>query len=58
MSNELIFALVCAIAALAYGVISVKWILAQPDGNERMREIAAAIQEGATLLRIGTAITG
>jgi K(+)-stimulated pyrophosphate-energized sodium pump len=48
VSNELIFALVCAIAALAYGFISVKWILAQPEGNERMREIASAIQEGAS----------
>ncbi|QYZ65956.1 MAG: pyrophosphatase [Gammaproteobacteria bacterium (ex Lamellibrachia satsuma)] len=48
MSNELIFSLVCAAAALAYGFVSVKWIIAQPEGNERMREIAAAIQEGAT----------
>ncbi len=48
MSPELIFALVCAVAALAYGLVSVKWILAQPEGNERMREIAGAIQEGAS----------
>ncbi len=48
MSNELIFSLVCAAAALAYGFVSVKWILAQPEGNDRMKEIAAAIQEGAT----------
>ncbi len=48
MSNELIFSLVCAVAALAYGVVSIKWILAQPEGNDRMKEIAAAIQEGAT----------
>jgi K(+)-stimulated pyrophosphate-energized sodium pump len=47
MTNGLIFALVCAIAALVYGVVSIRWILAQPDGNDRMREIAAAIQSGA-----------
>ncbi|MBL3616954.1 MAG: sodium-translocating pyrophosphatase [gamma proteobacterium endosymbiont of Lamellibrachia anaximandri] len=48
MSNELIFSLVCAAAALAYGFVSVKWILAQPEGNYRMKEIASAIQEGAS----------
>jgi K(+)-stimulated pyrophosphate-energized sodium pump len=48
MSAGLLFALVCAFLALAYGFISVKWILAQPDGNDRMREIANAIQEGAS----------
>ena len=47
MTNGLIFALVCAIAALVYGVVSIRWIVAQPDGNDRMREIAAAIQAGA-----------
>jgi K(+)-stimulated pyrophosphate-energized sodium pump len=47
VNTELIFALACAVAALAYGFISVKWILAQPEGNEKMREIAGAIQEGA-----------
>ena len=48
MSTELIFALVCAFAALAYGFLSVKWILKQPEGNDRMREIAGAVQEGAS----------
>ncbi len=48
MSPELIFALVCAAAALVYGFVSVKWILGQPEGNERMREIAGAVQEGAS----------
>ena len=42
-----IFALVCAAAAVAYGLISAQWILGLPQGNDRMRQIAAAIQEGA-----------
>ncbi|GFE57204.1 sodium-translocating pyrophosphatase [Geobacter sp. AOG1] len=42
-----LFALVCAVAAVAYGLISAQWILGLPQGNERMKQIAAAIQEGA-----------
>ena len=47
MPIELIFALACGFVALAYGVVSAKWIMTKPTGNERMQEIAAAIQEGA-----------
>ncbi|MGH8480016.1 MAG: sodium-translocating pyrophosphatase [Gammaproteobacteria bacterium] len=44
----LAFALVCGVLAVAYGALSVRWVLDHPEGNERMREIAAAIQEGAS----------
>jgi K(+)-stimulated pyrophosphate-energized sodium pump len=47
MSSGLLFALVCAVLALAYGAIQIQWILSQPNGNERMQQIAAAVQEGA-----------
>ena len=42
-----VFALACAVAAVVYGLVSAKWILGLPQGNERMKQIAAAIQEGA-----------
>ena len=47
-SLSLGFALVSGGLAIAYGAYSVQWILAQPEGSERMREIAAAIQQGAS----------
>ncbi|WP_287370000.1 sodium/proton-translocating pyrophosphatase, partial [Oceanithermus sp.] len=47
MSAALVIALACGAAAIAYGIVSARWILAQPAGNERMRQIAAAVQEGA-----------
>ncbi|MBT9567283.1 MAG: sodium-translocating pyrophosphatase [Thiobacillus sp.] len=48
MNEGLIFALVAAGLALVYGMVSIKWILGLPTGNDRMREIAAAVQEGAS----------
>src|SRR6058998_3631520 len=45
--HPVLFALVCAGVAIGYGIGLTVWILRQPDGNERMREIARAIQEGA-----------
>jgi K(+)-stimulated pyrophosphate-energized sodium pump len=40
----LVIALVCAVVALVYGLVSIQWVLAKPAGNARMQEIAAAIQ--------------
>src|SRR4029450_13480242 len=45
--HAVLFALICAAVAVAYGIGLTVWLLRQPDGNERMREIARAIQEGA-----------
>ena len=40
-------ALACAAIAIVYGLLTARWIVAQPNGNERMQQIAAAVQEGA-----------
>jgi K(+)-stimulated pyrophosphate-energized sodium pump len=48
MSIELWIPLLCAVGALIYGIVSIKWVLALPAGNERMQEIASAIQQGAS----------
>ena len=47
MNEGLMFALVAAVLALLYGAMSIKWIVGLPTGNDRMLEIAAAVQEGA-----------
>jgi K(+)-stimulated pyrophosphate-energized sodium pump len=55
-----IIALVCAGAAVVYGVLTSRWLLSLSPGNEEMQAISLAVQEGATayLRRQYTIIAG
>jgi len=48
VSTELIFALVCALAGVGYGVFTIISILGKPSGDAEMVRIQSAIQEGAS----------
>ena len=45
--HAVLFALLCAAAAVVYGLYLTAWLLRQPAGTERMQEISRAVQEGA-----------
>jgi K(+)-stimulated pyrophosphate-energized sodium pump len=45
--HGVLIALVCAAAALVYGAVTARSLLALSPGNERMQSISAAVQEGA-----------
>ena len=47
MNSYIWFSLVAALVAIAYGGLLASSILKKPAGNDRMKEIAAAIQAGA-----------
>jgi K(+)-stimulated pyrophosphate-energized sodium pump len=46
--HAVLIALICGAITVIYGLILTRWVLSKPDGDEKMREIAAAIQEGAS----------
>jgi K(+)-stimulated pyrophosphate-energized sodium pump len=48
MDHAVLLALICGGVAVGYGLWLTQWLLRQPDGNDRMREIAGAVQEGAS----------
>ena len=45
--NIVDFAILCGVVGLAYGIWAARSVLAADAGNERMQDIAGAIQEGA-----------
>src|SRR5471032_179130 len=47
MHHAVLVGLVCAGVAVGYGIYLTLWLLRQPEGNERMREISGAVREGA-----------
>src|SRR5688500_6934032 len=46
-STVVLIAILCGFAAVLYGIITSQQVLRAPAGNDRMREVAAAIQVGA-----------
>ncbi len=48
MSNVSMLIVACGVIAILYGIYAIRSVLAAPAGTERMQEIAAAIQEGAS----------
>ena len=48
MAAGLVFAIVCGIVAVLYGLWATKSVMSASRGSERMQEISAAIQEGAS----------
>ena len=45
--NLLLIAIICGVIAVLYGIVTSRQVLAASPGNQRMIEVAGAIQEGA-----------
>ncbi len=47
MNSYITFALISSLVALVYASFLISWIMKKPTGNDKMKEIALAIQQGA-----------
>src|SRR5512143_665496 len=47
MSNTILFALICGVAGVIYGIMTALWVNKQDAGSAKMQEISAAVKEGA-----------
>jgi K(+)-stimulated pyrophosphate-energized sodium pump len=47
MSNTILFALICGVAGVIYGIITALWVNKQDAGSAKMKEISDAVKEGA-----------
>ena len=47
MILEFSIILICSLLSLIYGAVTIRQILSEPQGSDKMVEIASAIQEGA-----------
>ncbi|OGW56038.1 MAG: sodium-translocating pyrophosphatase [Nitrospirae bacterium RBG_19FT_COMBO_55_12] len=47
MSNTILFALICGVAGVIYGIMTAMWVNKQDSGNAKMKEISNAVKEGA-----------
>jgi len=47
MTTLLLFTILPAILAIAFGIVLIAWINKQPEGDDKMKAIAKAIQDGA-----------
>jgi K(+)-stimulated pyrophosphate-energized sodium pump len=42
-----VIAVLCGIVAVVYGALLIRWLMALPTGDDKMRAVAGAVQEGA-----------
>src|SRR3972149_4726836 len=47
MSNTILFALICGVAGVIYGIVTAIWVNKQDAGNQKMIDISNAVKEGA-----------